>query len=128
MKSLAARISSVTTVIAVSAGLQGVLLLGTAHAADAWRPCQTAGSYWAPNDRDSSDWDTYFLNNATKLRRTASTSANACAEGQRSHTVDLHCYRYVGGVYWNYVRDHSTGGWAGWVPDSQLSTVSAVAC
>jgi hypothetical protein len=118
----------VTTVIAVSAGPQGVLLLGTAHAADAWKPCQTAGSYWAPDDVDGSAWGTYFVNNATKLRQTAATSASACAEGQRTHTVDLHCYRKVGAAYWHYVRDHSTGGWAGWVPDSQLSTVSTREC
>ncbi|WP_369032320.1 MULTISPECIES: hypothetical protein [Streptomyces] len=128
MKSLTSRFMSAATVIAVSAGLQGVLLSGTAQAADAWRPCQTAGSYWAPNDQDSAPWGTFFINNATKLRQTASTSASACAEGQRSHVVDLHCYRIVGGVYWNYVRDNTTGGWAGWVPDSQLSTVSGVPC
>ncbi|MDX3638539.1 hypothetical protein [Streptomyces sp. MB09-02B] len=128
MKSLTSRFVSAATVIAVSAGLQGVLLSGTAQAADAWRPCKPAGSYWAPNDKDGSVWERYFSQNATKLRQTASTSASACGEGQPTHKVDLHCYRIVGGVYWNYVRDDTTGGWAGWVPDSQLEVVSQVPC
>jgi hypothetical protein len=128
MRALTSRFAVTTATIAAAAVLQAVVLPGTAQAADAWKPCATAGSYWAPNDKDSSDWGTYFINNATKLRQTASSSASACAEGQKTHTVDLHCYRYVGGEYWNYVRDNTTGGWAGWVPDSQLSTVSLVAC
>ncbi|MEW1831620.1 MULTISPECIES: hypothetical protein [unclassified Streptomyces] len=128
MTSLTSRLTTAATVLAVAAGLQGVLLSGTAQAADAWKPCETAGSYWAPTDKDSSPWGAYFVNNATKLRKTASTSASACAEGQKGQIVDLHCYRYIGGVGWNYVRDDSTGGWAGWVPDSQLSRVSGVPC
>lgn len=120
--------ATVATSLIAALGLHAAGPASAAPAADPWKPCSTAGSYWAPNDKDGSTWGKYFRYNATKLRQTASTSAMACAEGQTSHTVDLHCYRLVNGVYWNYVRDVTTGGWAGWARDADLTVVSAVPC
>jgi hypothetical protein len=97
-------------------------------AADPWKPCSAAGSVNAPTDKDGGPWGKYFRNDATKLRKTPSTGAEACAGGQESHVVDLHCYRLVNGTFWNYVRDSTTGGWAGWVRDQDLTTVSGVPC
>lgn len=69
-----------------------------------------------------------FTHNATKLRETASTSAVACAEGQIGHRADPHCFIFVNGVAWNYVRDDTTGGWAGWARDADLTVISVVPC
>jgi hypothetical protein len=88
---------------------------GTSAAAD---PIKTCGS--SPKDKDSSRWGKYFRVNGVNIRRSPSVNSRICAQGQKSHTVDYHCYT-VGsdGYTWTYLRDATTH-YAGWVRDNLL--------
>lgn len=81
-------------------------------------PIKTCGP--SPADKDSSAWGKYFRVNGVNIRRSPSTSARICAQGQKSHVVDYHCWA-VGsdGHTWTYLRDATTH-YAGWVRDNLL--------
>lgn len=73
-----------------------------------------------PNDIDHSEYGRYFKVNGVNIRKSPSTRSLICAQGQRSHTLDYHCWT-VGsdGHTWTYLRDATTN-YAGWVRDSLL--------
>lgn len=84
-------------------------------AADPIRPCGPS-----PSDKDSSAWGKYFKVNGVNIRRSPSLSSTICAQGQKSHVVDYHCWKTGSdGRTWTYVRDATTR-YAGWVRDSLL--------
>jgi hypothetical protein len=74
----------------------------------------------SPADKDSSAWGKYFKVNGVNIRKSPSTSSAICGQGQKSHTVDYHCWK-VGsdGRTWTYLRDATTRR-AGWVRDDLL--------
>ncbi|HKR81674.1 MAG TPA: hypothetical protein VJR27_01600 [Candidatus Saccharimonadales bacterium] len=89
-----------------------------AEATPAADPIITCGP--APRDKDSSRWGRYFRVNGVNIRRSPSTHSTVCAQGQKSHLVDYHCWT-VGsdGYTWTYLRDATTH-YAGWVRDNLL--------
>jgi hypothetical protein len=81
-------------------------------------PIHTCGS--APADKDGSSWGKYFKVNGVNIRKSPSTASKICAQGQKSHVVDYHCWtRGSDGSTWTFVRDATTH-YAGWVRDSLL--------
>jgi hypothetical protein len=81
-------------------------------------PIRTCGS--APADKDGSRWGKYFKVNGVNIRKSPSTSSRICAQGQKSHVVDYHCWTWGSDGYtWTYVRDVTTR-YAGWVRDNLL--------
>lgn len=93
----------------------GTLDAEDSFAADPIRACGPT-----PRDKDSSAWGKYFKVNGVNIRRSPSLNARICAQGQKSHVVDYHCWK-VGsdGRTWTYLRDVTTR-YAGWVRDSLL--------
>lgn len=86
-----------------------------APAADPIRPCGPV-----PADKDSSAWGRYFKVNGVNIRRSPNPHSTICAQGQKSHVVDYHCYTVgTDGYTWTYVRDVTTH-YAGWVRDTLL--------
>ncbi len=82
-------------------------------------PLSTCGEPSKP-DKDSSEWGKYFKKNYTNIRKLASTNSTICGQGQKSHTVDYHCWaRARDGKTWTYLRDHTTN-YEGWVRDDLL--------
>jgi hypothetical protein len=81
-------------------------------------PIKACGA--SPKDKDSSRWGKYFRVNGVNIRQSPSINSRICAQGQKSHTVDYHCYT-VGsdGYTWTYLRDATTH-YAGWVRDNLL--------
>jgi hypothetical protein len=105
---------------AAAADIKAKTAIGDANtegnaAADPIKPC---GPH--PRDKDASTWGKYFEVNGVNLRRSPSLNSRACAQGQKSHKVDYHCYT-VGrdGRTWTYLRDVTTH-YAGWVRDDLL--------
>lgn len=98
-----------------------------AEATPAADPIRACGP--APRDKDSSAWGKYFKSNGVNIRRSPSTSATKCAQGQKSHKVDYHCWAFGSdGRTWTYLRDVTTR-YAGWVRDDQLAGYgSSVRC
>jgi hypothetical protein len=83
--------------------------------ADSIRTCGPA-----PADKDHSRYGRYFRVNSVNMRRLPSTSATICAQGQKSHLVDYHCYKTGrDGHTWSFVHDVTTN-YAGWVRDNLL--------
>lgn len=81
-------------------------------------PIRTCGS--APADKDGSSWGRYFKVNGVNIRKSPSTSSKVCAQGQKSHVVDYHCWtRGSDGRTWTFLRDATTH-YAGWVRDDLL--------
>lgn len=81
-------------------------------------PIRTCGR--APADKDGSTWGRYFKVNGVNIRKSPSTKSTVCAQGQKSHRVDYHCWtRGSDGNTWTYLRDVNTH-YAGWVRDSLL--------
>ncbi|HSX02745.1 MAG TPA: hypothetical protein VLI05_05540 [Candidatus Saccharimonadia bacterium] len=89
-----------------------------AEASPASDPIIACGPH--PADKDSSRWGRYFIGNYINMRRSPNPHATICAQGQKSHIVDYHCWT-VGsdGYTWTYLRDATTH-YAGWVRDNLL--------
>ncbi len=82
-------------------------------------PLSTCGGASKP-DKDDSKWGKYFKKNYTNIRKLASTNSTICGQGQKSHTVDYHCWaKGKDGKTWTYLRDHTTN-YEGWVRDDLL--------
>jgi|GEM_PF-1746320 len=89
-----------------------------AEATPASDPIRTCGP--APADKDGSAWGRYFRVNGVNIRRSPNPHSTICAQGQKSHIVDYHCYTVgTDGYTWTYLRDATTH-YAGWVRDSLL--------
>lgn len=89
-----------------------------AEATAAANPIIRCGS--SPKDKDASAWGKYFKVNSVNIRRAPSTNSRICAQGQKSHKVDYHCYAIGSdGRTWTYLRDVTTH-YAGWVRDDLL--------
>lgn len=74
----------------------------------------------APRDKDGSAWGKYFKVNHVNMRKSPSTNSTICAQGQKSHKVDYHCWKVgADGHTWTYLRDVTTH-YAGWVRDDLL--------
>lgn len=112
--------ASANAMTAAEADVQAKTQVGTpnAEARAAADPIRACGP--SPRDKDGSSWGRYFKQNGTNMRRSPSTSAQICGQGQKSHRVDYHCYT-VGsdGRTWTYLRDATTR-YAGWVRDDLL--------
>lgn len=91
-------------------------------------PLSTCGGPSKP-DKDSSRWGKYFKTNGVNIRKLPSTSSTICGQGQKSHTVDYHCWAYGrDGRTWTYLRDATTN-YQGWVRDDLLKNYgSSVHC
>jgi hypothetical protein len=64
--------------------------------------------------------------NGTAIRRGPFNVCDALGRGYATHGIDVYCYiRNSNGVYWDYVRDTTTGV-AGWAAQSAL-TISSTA-
>lgn len=90
-------------------------------------PIKACGPH--PADKDGSSWGRYFKVNGVNIRKYPNTHSKICAQGQKSHRVDYHCWK-VGsdGYTWTYLRDVNTH-YAGWVRDDLLKNYgSAVHC
>jgi hypothetical protein len=105
---------------AAAADINAKTAIGEANAeanaaADPIKPCGPS-----PKDKDSSAWGKYFKVNNVNIRRSPSIDSRICAQGQKSHKVDYHCYT-VGkdGRTWTYLRNVTTR-YAGWVRDDLL--------
>lgn len=89
-----------------------------AEATPAADPIRTCGP--APADKDGSAWGRYFRVNGVNIRRSPNPNSTICAQGQKSHVVDYHCYTVgTDGYTWTYLRDATTH-YAGWVRDTLL--------
>lgn len=65
--------------------------------------------------------------NGAKIRTGSNTACNAVGEAFVGNKVTLHCYRWNGSHYWDYLVDH-TQGKSGWVREDLLNVVSDAPC
>ena len=80
------------------------------------------------SDRDARSYARLFTGDNVNERRQPHVSCTSDGYGQRTHTVDYHCWRYGdevtrnGLVYstWTYLRNVTTGV-SGWVSDAYLA-------
>ncbi len=104
---------------ATAADIKAKTVMGEANAeatpeADPIKACGPA-----PKDKDSSAWGKYFEVNNVNIRRAPNKDSRICAQGQKSHKADYHCYTVRDGRTWTYLRDVKTH-YAGWVRDDLL--------
>ena len=98
-------------------------LIGTAALPAQAASCPDNG--WSIKDGSTGR---FFNTNGVNIRTGPSTRCTSVGQGQRSHTVQLDCFKAGDGGTWSHLFDSTTGK-EGWVKDTLLvSNGSPIHC